>query len=59
MDWMAIVSAVFLVAMIAYLFPRAKHMLQNSPEASSNEWMSALIPLALVGVFIALLVAAL
>jgi hypothetical protein len=42
-----------------YLFPRVKAMVQNSPEGSSNEWLSALIPLALVGGFIALLVAAL
>jgi hypothetical protein len=57
MDWMKIGSALLLVMFIAVIFPHAKRMLKESPEGSSNEWMSAIIPLLLVGGFIALLVA--
>ena len=58
MDWMAIGGAIVLGAMF-FLLPRAKEMLKNSPEASNSEWMSALIPLGLVGLFVLLMVAAL
>ena len=57
MDWMKIGTALLLVMFIAAIFPHAKRMLKESPEGSSNEWMSAIIPLLLVGGFIALLVA--
>ncbi len=57
MDWMKIGSALLLVMFIAVLFPQARRMLKESPEGSSSDWMSAIIPLALVAGFIALLVA--
>ena len=57
MDWMKIITAIALIGFIVYMFPRAKHMLENSPEGSTSDWMSALIPIALVGGFIAFLVA--
>ena len=57
MDWYSIVAAIALGAFLVYLFPRMKHMLKNSPEGSNADWMSALIPLALVGGFVALLIA--
>ena len=54
--WLKVLSAVFMVAMLVYLIPRAKSMYQNSPKGSSSDWMSALIPLALVALFIVMLV---
>jgi hypothetical protein len=57
MDWMKIGSALLMVMFIAMIFPQARRMLKESPEGSSKEWMSAIIPLLLVGGFIALLVA--
>jgi len=56
MDWMMIASAAILAAMLVYLFPRAKAMLQNSPKGSSSDWTSAMIPLVLVLVFVVVLV---
>ena len=56
---MAIGGAIVLGAMFFFLLPRAKEMLKNSPEASNSEWMSALIPLGLVGLFVLLMIAAL
>ena len=46
--WMKIASAVLMGMMLVFLFPRAKQMLQEGPKGSSQEWVSALIPLALV-----------
>jgi len=57
MDWMKIGWAILLVAMIAMIWPRARQMLRDSPEASSRQWMTALIPIGLVALFIVLLVA--
>ncbi len=56
MDAMQIAMAVFLVLMLVFLFPRAKHMFFNSPKAESGDWSAALIPLIAVAAFIALLI---
>ncbi len=56
MDWMKIFSALLLVLMIVFLFPRAKEMLKNSPKASNNDLVAALIPLLLVIGFVFLLI---
>ncbi|MCP3850617.1 MAG: hypothetical protein GY694_10320 [Gammaproteobacteria bacterium] len=55
MDWMKISSALLIVLMLVYLLPRAKDMLKNSPKASSNDIVAALIPLLLVIGFVFLL----
>ena len=52
-----IVSVIFMLGMMAFIFPRAKHMLKNSPKGSMQDWMGFAVPmLAIVG-FIALLIA--
>jgi len=56
MDWMQISSALLLGLMIIILFPRAKHMLRESPKGSSEDWRSALFPLLLVVGFVVLLI---
>ena len=55
MDWTKIFSAILIIAMIVYLLPRAKEMLKNTPKASSNDLLAALIPLVLVIGFVFLL----
>ncbi len=57
MDWMKIGSALLLVMFIIFMFPNARRMLKESPEGSSSDWLSAIIPIVLVGGFIALLIA--
>ena len=49
--------AVLMGVMLVFLFPRAKQMLQEGPKGSSQEWVSALIPLALVIGFVVFLMA--
>ena len=56
MDWIKIGSAVFMVAMIIYLFPRAKHAVQNSPKGSAKDWMGYVIPMVAIVLFIIILI---
>ena len=54
-NWMKVVSAVALGMMLVFLIPRAKQMLANSPAAQAGDWHAALIPVALVVLFVILL----
>jgi len=56
MDWMKIGSAVLILAMIIFLFPRAKQMLQASPEAKPGDWQGAILPILAVVGFVLLLI---
>ena len=56
MDGIQIATAVFLVLMLVFLFPRAKHMFFNSPKAESGDWSAALLPLIGVIGFIIVLI---
>ena len=57
MDWVKIGSAIFMAAMLIYLFPRAKHVIENSRKGSASDWMGFIIPMAAVAAFIVLLIA--
>lgn len=56
--WMKITSALLLGMMVIMLWPRAKHMIKESPKGTADDWKSALIPLLLVAGFIVLLIMA-
>lgn len=56
MDWLQITSAIFLIAMLAFLFPHAKDRFLNSPKAESGDWSAALIPLLGVIGFVLVLI---
>jgi len=55
MDWMKIGSALLLGAMILFLWPRAKQMMQNSRKAEPGEWQGVLLPILAVVGFVILL----
>jgi hypothetical protein len=57
MDWLKIGSALFLLAMIIFLFPRAKHAIENSPKGSMQDWMGYIVPMAAVILFVIMLIA--
>ena len=57
MDWVKIGSALFMAAMLIYLFPRAKHVIENSRKGSAGDWMGFVIPMLAVAAFIVLLIA--
>jgi hypothetical protein len=56
MDWIKIFSAVFMLAMLVFLWPRAKHMLKHSPKGSSDDWKSLILPIGGLILFVVLLV---
>jgi len=56
MDWMQIASALFLVMMAIFLFPRVKHAVSNSPKAEKGDWMSFILPIIAVIGFVILLI---
>lgn len=56
MNWMAIGSALLMGMMVVFLWPRAKHMLENSRKAESGEWAGVVIPLVAVIGFVLLLI---
>ena len=53
--WLKIGSAVLIGMMLLMLLPRAKAMLDNSPQAKPGDWQAAVIPLLLVAGLVALL----
>ncbi|MCB1949810.1 hypothetical protein [Nitrosomonas sp.] len=56
MDWMKIVAALALIMFIIYLFPRARHMMENSPKGSSSDWMGFVVPILMILLFIMFLI---
>ena len=56
MDWMKIGSAILLIAMIIFIWPSAKQMMTNSPQAESGDWQAVVLPLLAVAGFVALLI---
>lgn len=54
--WMKVLSALFMVAMLVFLFPRAKAMLKHSPKAVEGDWQAVLWPIIGVILFILLLI---
>ena len=56
MSWMAIGSALLMGMMLVFLWPRAKHMLENSRKAEPGEWAGVVIPLVAVLAFVLLLI---
>lgn len=57
MDWVKIGSALFMAAMLIYLFPRAKQTIENSPKGSMKDWMGYILPMGAVILFVILLIA--
>jgi hypothetical protein len=56
MDWLKIGSAVFLVAMLVFIFPRMRHAMKHSPKGTAEDWKGFLLPLLGVILFVILLI---
>ncbi|MCG7756404.1 MAG: hypothetical protein E6Q59_09660 [Nitrosomonas sp.] len=56
MDWMEIISALALIAFIIFLFPAAREMIKNNPQGTSSDWMSFVIPVIAIALFVTFLV---
>ncbi len=55
--WLQIASAAFVGLLLFFLYPAAKHWMQNGPKAKKGDWQAAAIPLLLVVGFVILLIA--
>ena len=55
--WLQIASAAFVLLLLFFLYPAAKHWMQNGPKAKKGDWQAAAIPLLLVVGFVILLIA--
>jgi len=56
MDWLQIGSALFLGAMMVFIFPRMRQAVKNSPKGTAQDWMGFIIPLLAVIGFVVLLI---
>ena len=56
MDWLKIGTAVLLIAMMIYIWPAAKRMLQESRAPEKGDWQAILLPLLAVVGFVVLLI---
>ncbi len=54
--WLQIGMAVTVVLMLVFMYPAAKHWMENAPKAQPGDWRAALLPLLLVAGFVVLLV---
>lgn len=56
MDWLKIMSVVFMVLLLVFLFPRAKYMLKNSPKGNSEQWMTFSLLMGGVALFVIIMI---
>ncbi len=55
-DWFKIAQAGFVIMMILFIWPRAKHMWKESPKGSSKDWTTYAALMIGVVLFILLLI---
>ena len=53
--WLKIGSAILLVAMLVILIPRARQMMKESPKGTTSQWISFVVPVGIVVLFVLLL----
>lgn len=56
--WMKVILAITLLMMILFMFPRVKQAMEHAPKATGKDWQGALIPIAMVILFVLLLISA-
>jgi hypothetical protein len=52
MSGLEISYAIFAIALIIFIYPRAKYWLKNSPNAEQGDWQAFLLPIGLVILFV-------
>lgn len=56
MDWVKIGSALFLVAMMIFIFPRMRQAAKHAPKGTSSQWLNFLVILLVVAAFVMFLI---
>ena len=55
--WEQILTGVAALLLLLFFWPGVKKMVKESPKGSTSDWMSVIIPLAVVVGFVMLLIA--
>lgn len=56
MGWEKIGSAILLIGMLIFIFPRMRQAIKHAPKGSFEDWKGFLIPLVAVILFVMLLI---
>jgi len=56
MDWLKIGSALFLGAMIIFLFPRMMQAVKHAPKGSHKDWLGFFAIIAVIALFVLMLI---
>jgi hypothetical protein len=56
MDWMKILAVIAGIMMLFFMWPAYKHWSQHGPKAEKGDWNAALLAIAAVAAFVALLI---
>lgn len=56
MEWMEIISALALGMFVVVMLPMAKNMVQNSPKGSTSDWISFVVTVVMIMLFVILLI---
>ena len=54
--WEAILAGVLVLVVLFFFGPGAKRAIAKAPEASAGDWKAAVLPIALVAAFVALMI---
>lgn len=56
MDWVQIGSALFLAAMMIFIFPRMRHAAKNAPKGTSSQWINFIVIMLVIAAFVMFLI---
>ncbi len=56
-DWTKIGTALFLGAMMIFIFPRMRQAVKTAPKGTAKDWQAFLLPILGVVLFVILLIA--
>ena len=52
MDWLKIISALFIIAMMVMIYPALKNASANAPKGTKQDWLAAVKPLVFVVILV-------
>lgn len=52
MDWLKFAYALFVIALIIFIFPSVRYWQKNSPRAKQGDWYAFLLPVSLIALFV-------
>lgn len=54
--WEAILAGVLVLAVLFFFGPGVKRSIEKAPKAGASDWKAAIVPIALVAAFVALMI---